>query len=64
LWLEIEGAVPAGSRGSHPEKDSEKIEQEESSENDAFRSNLSGSAYSLSGSRSKEAGNVATSGGQ
>jgi hypothetical protein len=29
-------------------KDSEKTEQEESSENDAFRNSFSGSAYSLS----------------
>jgi hypothetical protein len=49
-------------RTVHPEEDSEKIEEEESSENHAFRSNLSNGSYSLSGSRDEQAAGVATSG--
>ena len=44
-------------------QDSEKIEQEESSENDAFRSSFSGNAYSLSGGGPEETASLATSRG-
>jgi hypothetical protein len=37
-------------RNRNLKKDSEKTEQEESSENDAFRNSFRGSAYSLSSS--------------